>query len=424
MEQTDDSTKAVGVAALTMRNNEVTPNALPQCLSEAPVRSGARSNSTTASKDGVSVAGHAPSGAMGEHVCSDTESTQPGKDGLEPWNVTSALENGSNEPRSAIISTKATQASEPVDWENSATLTGRDSIGGQSVQGLPLPNELGLIPPSPPSSPGTPITGAGDAVLLKTPVLSVGENRGTNTNDGTVVAQMENAMKTMIKGNKSAVKVEQKLPPVSLGGLDTTDADFSEKAKANDGSPVKETPPPIPWLPLVADDRFPGWSAKLESTSGIRSVSTSEQLFFQISKQAVALKHFNADSMAVVLKPDPETAIFLHLQLENGRVEVHARFERGDYQALQSGWDQLRESLASQGIRLGPLHNSDSNDYTTAGQPSDKFGYGKGEKYSNPQTPEPADAMSEVFASPRKEVSRRPISHSVVGEKRQWEHWA
>ena len=235
---------------------------------------------------------------------------------------------------------------------------------------------------------------------------------------------MENVMKTMVKGNKSAVKVEQKLPRASLAEIDTTDSDFSEKDKASDTSAVKDAPPAIPWLPLAMDDRFQGWSAKLESASGTKSVVTSEQLFFQISKQAVALKHFNADSMAVVLKPDSETAIFLHLQLQNGLVEVHARFERGDYQALQAGWDQLRESLASQGIRLGPLHNSLSNDYTIAGQTSDKLGYGKGEKYSDPQTPDRADAMAEVFAGPRAEVSRRPISQSPVGQKRQWEHWA
>jgi hypothetical protein len=136
------------------------------------------------------------------------------------------------------------------------------------------------------------------------------------------------------------------------------------------------------------------------------------------------LKHFNADSMAVVLKPDPETAIFLHLQIQNGLVEVHARFERGDYPALQAGWDQLRESLASQGIRLGPLQNSLSNDYTTAGQTSDKSGFGKGEKHSYPQTPERADAMAEVFSGPPAEATVRPISKSPAGEKRQWEHWA
>jgi hypothetical protein len=156
----------------------------------------------------------------------------------------------------------------------------------------------------------------------------------------------------------------------------------------------------------ISDGRsLSGWSAKLELVLA-KSVLTSEQLFSQISKQAVALKHFNADSMAVVLKPDPETAIFLHLQLENGRVEGHARFERGDYQALQAGWDQLRESLASQGIRLGPLHNSDSNDYTPAGQPSDKPGYGNGQVFGSSNS-DRVGAMS-VFSGPPT-GGRRPI---------------
>jgi hypothetical protein len=98
---------------------------------------------------------------------------------------------------------------------------------------------------------------------------------------------------------------------------------------------------------------------QLELAPATKSVLTSEQLFFQISKQAVALKHFNADSMA----SGPQTRLgdsdfsFIYSS-KTDKWKFMLDSSVGDYQALQAGWAQLRESLASQGIRLSPLHNS------------------------------------------------------------------
>ncbi|MEO8427914.1 MAG: hypothetical protein ABI651_12465 [Verrucomicrobiota bacterium] len=419
-----DSIKAEGLAALQMPNGDVTPNTLLPHLSEAPIRYGALSKSPGATKDDLTTAGDAPSGTIAEDVRTAAGASEPGKGGIEPRDSKKGLENDSNDLRFETISAEATRASEPAGTENGFASSPGGSVGGQPAPGSPPPNEPDAITSSSAASQAAVIPGIGDPTPLKSSAVVAGESTGTNTADGTLGAQLEGVMKTMIKGKKSAVNLEQKLPQASLAETDTTDSDFSGKQKAGDASAVIDAGLAIPWLPLALDDRFQGWSAKLESVSGTKSVSTSEQIFFQISKQAVALKHFNADSMAVVLKPDSETAIFLHLQLQNGQVEVHARFERGDYQALRAGWEQLRESLASQGIRLGPLHNSTSNDYTNASQTSDKSGYGKGEKYSDPQTPDRSDARSEGFAGLRTEVSGRPMSKLSVGEKRQWEHWA
>jgi len=422
-EQNGDSTKAERPAAAQRLNSDDTSNVLPLGLSEPPLRYGARSKSTAVSKDVASATGETPPGTIAEDARTAAGTTPLRKDGTEPRSLKQEVEKGPNDPRSEIT-TKVTLESELAGTENGSASTQHDSIGGQSVQGSSLPNELHPMTPNLEVSQTAPIPCVGEATLSKSSAVVGGEARGTNTGDGTVVAQMENVMKTMVKENKSAVKVEQKLPRASLAEIETMDSDFSETDNAREASAVKDAPSATAWLPLAMDDRFQGWSTNLELAPVTKPVLTSEQLFFQISKQAVALKHFNADSMAVVLKPDSETAIFLHLQLQNGQVEVHARFERGDYQALQAGWAQLRESLASQGIRLSPLHNSLSNDSTNAGQSSDNLGYGKREKYSDPQTPDRADAMSEVFASPRTEVGRRPISQSPAGQKRQWEHWA
>jgi len=411
-EQNGDSTRAERSAAPQWLHGDDTSNVPPLDLSEPPLRYGARSKATAVSKDVASATGETPPGTIAEDVRRAAGTTPLRKD-----------EKGPNDPRSEITSTKVTSESEFAGTENGSASTLHDSVGGQSAQGSSLSSEPHPMTPNLESQTHL-IPCVDDDTLSKSSAVVGEEARGTNPGGGTVVAQMENVMKTMVKENKSAVKVEQKLPQASLAGIETMDSDFSEKDNARDTSSVKDAPSATAWLPLAMDDRFQGWSTNLELAPATKSVLTSEQLFFQISKQAVALKHFNADSMAVVLKPDSETAIFLHLQLQNGQVEVHARFERGDYQALQAGWAQLRESLASQGIRLSPLHNSLSNDSTIAGQTSGNVGSGKRERYSDPQTPDRADSMSEVFAGPRTEVGRRPISQSPVGQKRQWEHWA
>jgi len=419
-EQNGDSTRAERAAAAQRQNSDDTSNVPPMDLSEPPLRYGARSKATAVSKDVASATGETPRGTIAEDVRRAAGTTPLRKD--EPISLGQEVEKDPNDPRSEIT-TKVTLESELAGTENGSASTRHDSIGGQSAQGSSLPSEP-LPMTSNLENQTAPIPCVGDATLSKSSAVVGEEARGKNPGDGTVVAQMENVMKTMVKENKSAVKVEQKLPQASLAGIETMDPDFSENDNARDTSAVKDAPSATAWLPLAMDDRFQGWSTNLELAPVTKPVLTSEQLFFQISKQAVALKHFNADSMAVVLKPDSETAIFLHLQLQNGQVEVHARFERGDYQALQAGWAQLRESLASQGIRLSPLHNSLSNDSTIAGQTSGNVGSGKRERYSDPQTPDQADSMSWGVARPRTEVGRRSISQSPVGQKRQWEHWA
>ena len=52
---------------------------------------------------------------------------------------------------------------------------------------------------------------------------------------------------------------------------------------------------------------------------------------------------------------DNNTQLALHVELHQGRLEVRAVLERGDFAALGAEWSQLQNRLAEQGVRLSPL---------------------------------------------------------------------
>ena len=84
--------------------------------------------------------------------------------------------------------------------------------------------------------------------------------------------------------------------------------------------------------------------------------ATPEQAVGRAIESAVTGLHaVNAASLAVVLKPDGNTQLSLHLKLQGGRFEALAVLDRGDYKAINSEWAQLQSRLAEQGIRLAPL---------------------------------------------------------------------
>lgn len=118
---------------------------------------------------------------------------------------------------------------------------------------------------------------------------------------------------------------------------------------------------------------------------------TAEQLLHNIGREVAQFKRFNAESMAVVLKPDGQTEIFLHLAARNGQIEIQARFERGDFAALSGQWTQLQQTLSQQGVRLGNLQEG-----SHPGAPTPTSGanteWGHGQMNQGQQRPAQQDA--------------------------------
>lgn len=149
--------------------------------------------------------------------------------------------------------------------------------------------------------------------------------------------------------------------------------------------------------------------------------AAGERVIQEISRQAAELKHFQADTMAVSLRPDADTEIFLHLRQIDGVVEVNARFERGDFSELSRNWETIQQALSQQGVKLGTLQESSvgQGGPSWSGQDRD-FREGQGEHQSERRriSNEIEDQVRLAgMATPKRSVASRSNS-------RAWESWA
>jgi hypothetical protein len=173
----------------------------------------------------------------------------------------------------------------------------------------------------------------------------------------------------------------------------------------------------------------------LETSDGEPSSAsaTVERISSLVLREAALVKKYSSDSMAVVLRPDAETELFVHLTQRNGQVEATVRCERGDAQHLGALWPQLQESLAQHKVRLAPLEDSaGARGNTNFQPPAGSLMSGGGERGPRedarpsqqqsmdewPATPAPATATPHVRGGGG--TRGRRISTSRPG----WETWA
>lgn len=168
----------------------------------------------------------------------------------------------------------------------------------------------------------------------------------------------------------------------------------------------------------------------VNSADGLNATAparTAEQLLQNITREVVQFKHFNAESMAVVLKPDANTEIFLHMVSRNGQIEIQARFDRGDFNSLNGQWAQLQHALSQQGVRLSGLQ--DGFNQAPGQQTAGGSGWSHGQMNQQQQHREqpgghgeatPAAFDELLLAGPAREtvkrlgLSRRPSTRSAL----------
>jgi hypothetical protein len=88
-------------------------------------------------------------------------------------------------------------------------------------------------------------------------------------------------------------------------------------------------------------------------------VSTLEH---EILTRVAELRRLRPDSMSMLLRPDAQTEVHLHLQLQGGVVEIEAKLQRGEWSVLGAQWEHLQQSLSGQGIRLSALIETSTAD--------------------------------------------------------------
>jgi hypothetical protein len=114
------------------------------------------------------------------------------------------------------------------------------------------------------------------------------------------------------------------------------------------------------WWASAALPQIDRSSPVRESPAALAASATAsvEQLANRVLEAVAELRRLQPDSMSVLIKPDPHTELHLHLQLQNGAVEIEAKVQRGDFPGLSLQWAQLQQNLATQGIRLSGLQDT------------------------------------------------------------------
>jgi hypothetical protein len=160
-------------------------------------------------------------------------------------------------------------------------------------------------------------------------------------------------------------------------------------------------------LGSVERDPATGVASRLEDPSSIAGAG----LFHSISREVSNLRATVASSLAVVLRPDSRTELFLRLEIREGKIEAFARCERGDIQLLNSHWPELQRCLANQGVQLLDLQNRVPPEPSATNFTSNGFAHGETARHSWSEQAEasssaPGDVAKSKTATSAKKTNR------------------
>ena len=174
-------------------------------------------------------------------------------------------------------------------------------------------------------------------------------------------------------------------------------------------------------------DRFDE-RVSMETSAPVAPVPAPRELALEVTKHVAELKQLNLDSLAVVLKPDANTELFLHLKRHlGGGVEIQAQFERGDFTRLSAHWDELQSTLAAQGVRLSALEAPPAtSNFDSSRPPLEQHEGGSPRQDSEQRGQKPAPEPFQEFLSgpPAKPAFRRAQISTQPSASRPWETWA
>ena len=114
----------------------------------------------------------------------------------------------------------------------------------------------------------------------------------------------------------------------------------------------------------VIDSVTPEWSSfeGLTEANDIQSARPVESIEIAqaIRSHVQLLKSSGQEKLDVVLRPDANTELRLHVEKVNGQILVQARCDRGDFARLDANWNAIQQTLANQGVRVESLQHSAS----------------------------------------------------------------
>jgi hypothetical protein len=168
------------------------------------------------------------------------------------------------------------------------------------------------------------------------------------------------------------------------------------------------------------------------SIAGADRVLTTEQAGLQVEKvtrlvsqEAMMVRQSGATSLAVSLKLDPQTEIFVQITNHGGQIQASLRCDRGSLSSLGAHWDQLQGSLARHNVQLLPMVDRTASrpsltaEFSDAGtsRQSNQFA---GSREQNVPAPRGQLSPAESTAKPGRARTGKSKKSSTEG----WESWA
>lgn len=170
---------------------------------------------------------------------------------------------------------------------------------------------------------------------------------------------------------------------------------------------------PLP-LPSAGETETATAAFRADDRAGINLVPR------EIGRLAVELRQLGAETVSVVIRTEPQSALFMRLRLNNGQVHVRAQVKEGDCSALLAHWPELQATLARQNIHLEPLIPSETIPAAETGA----FGGATADQHQR----DPKSAHKPALVVPRVPELRPDLVAPQKGRqtwrRAGWEHWA
>jgi hypothetical protein len=223
----------------------------------------------------------------------------------------------------------------------------------------------------------------------------------------------------------------QKLPDASAADDSSSDLIGKVNVKSDPGLSGHTKDSFDPNL-LVAVSANSSMTDKTQGKLGEKSQSADaaaaqvERVAHLVSQEVLMVRQSGANSLAVSLKVDSRTELFLQLTNHGGQIQASIRCDRGNIEGLGSHWGELQESLARQNVQLMPLENKISSGgiptvnptaETSSSRAFDPSSQNRQQQFRDPRD-EPSLAGEAGVARPSRKAKTNNRS------RQSWESWA
>jgi hypothetical protein len=297
------------------------------------------------------------------------------------------------------------------------------AISAANLENVPAPNS------SPPENGPPPIAQQVD--IKSIPVETHNRTEASAPIDGTRAALPKQRMKFAEEKNDIAGRMAQKLPNAASGDGSTANSSDKDKTQAEPILPKhsRESLFPGSLTYFAANpnliDALKGTSVE-ESQGVVTAAAHVERVAQLMSQEIFMVRQSGANALAVSLKVDANTELFLQLSNHNGQIQASLRCDRGNVAGLDSHWAELQQSLARQNVQLMPFENGTASVSATSITPAtgaaSSLPFDQSSQDRRPQFRDPLDETPMAPATVAGRVSGKTRTNNR--SRQGWEKWA